>query len=159
MSVAVKRRRFVFDGQQNNTTEAVASEILRVRQLPLPVVDPPSTLVASTAATRPTLSQLALTLKLCTYVESATNSRFCDVPYDRIHSSRDADDALRQLLGMHELARRRHGERLSPAVYADISYSLHVQCGHPFRRPDRVRFKVNNIKKRNLQSVLVRFIL
>ena len=68
--------------------------------------------------------------------------------YAPIHSSEEADVALRQLLAMHELARREHGERLGLDVYAKVSHSLHVQCGHPPRTAASVRGKVNNLKKR-----------
>lgn len=148
-----KRRRRVFTRQQRNTTQAVASDILQARELTRlrSVADEPPMPMAPPVL--PTLAQLASTLKLCKHTGASVT--LSAVPYDRIHSSGDADNALRELLAMHELARQQHGERLPPAVYTDISYSLHVQRGHPFRAADKVRFKVNNLKKRKLDAVLV----
>jgi len=144
-----KRRRRVFARQQGNTTHAVAYDILRAREMTRLADEPPQ----AAPPVPPTLAQLASTLKLCKHTDASAT--VTDVPYERIHSSDEADRALRELLAMHKLASQQHGERLPPTVYTDISYSLHTQCGHPFRAADRVRFKVNNLKKRKLDVVLV----
>lgn len=145
-----KRRRRMFVRQQRNTTQAVACDILQAREMTRLADEPPP---AAPPPVPPTLAQLASTLQLCKHTDASAT--VTDVPYERIHSSDDADRALRELLAMHKLASQQHGERLPPAVYTDISYSLHAQCGHPFRAADRIRFKVNNLKKRKLDVVLV----